>query len=202
MNRLLTLAAVTVLATAASSVNAATIYTTSATFLSQVAAGSYLNNLSTVGNDGVNPTVGPISFSGNGFAYTILSSPSANLFADTSVIGTWNSLDTVTIAFTSSNVTAVGFNLFFTDVFNNLLTNGNATILLSDGTIDSFTPLSRTNYRGYVSTGAAITSISFTPVTGFFYNIDNITVGAAIPEPTTLAVLAGAGALVLRRRRA
>jgi len=200
MNRLLTLAAVTVLATAASSVNATVIYNSSASFLPEVAAGSYFNSLAGVGNGGGSAILTPINLSGNGFAYSI-SATGSGLYSDGVTTGNWNTGDPVTITFTGNPVRAIGFNIYLGDIAGNLQTDVPYLITLSDGTNDVYTPLSTSDYRGYVTAGAPITSITFNPVTRF-YNFSNITVGDSIPEPTTLAVLAGAGALVLRRRRA
>jgi len=195
------LAVASVLAATASSAQAAsTIFADAASFNLQVAAGSYFNSLATVGNGGTSEIILPINLSGNGFAYSI-SATGAGLYSDGVTTGNWNSGDPVTITFTGNPVRAIGFNVYLGNAAGTLQTDVPYSITLSDGTNDSFTPLSISNYRGYVTAGAPITSITFNPITRF-YNFSNITVGDSIPEPTTLAVLAGAGVLVLRRRRA
>jgi hypothetical protein len=182
--------------------SAADIFNTSASFLAQVGPGSYLNPFSTGGDSSSGgPIAGPLNFSGGSYSY-VVTTGDAGFYFDNITIGNWNSGQPVVFDFTGSptSVTALGFNVFMTDVSGAFFDDTAVSIALSDGTTDSFTPASISEYRGYTA-AVPITSIAFQPVARF-YNIDNLTVGSVIPEPAALGVLAGIGALALRRKRA
>lgn len=197
------------IATIAPPAFAATIYDSSGAFLPLVAPGAFLNTFSTGGNDGGTPVVGPLLYSESGYSYSITSNP-GNFFADNNVIGNWNPSAPVIITFTGSPVTAIGGNFFFTDVGGAFFDDAFLRIDLSDGTSESFFAPATSAYRGFIAT-SPITTVTFQPPTGQvtptarFYNIDNLTVGSAIavPEPTTLSLVATVGAVAwyARRRR-
>ena len=192
----LLLAAVLALLTATS--HATVVYTTSASFLSHVAPGSYTNTFTGLPNP-----PGPMSFSGNGFAYT--ASAPDDLYVLGGFLGTNLPNQALTINFTSGNVFAIGANFFNTnisDAFQATL----MSIVLSDGTTETFTPTSLADsYRGFVSTVAITSLVLLAPGQSLYAGLDNLTVGRAallVPEPATwlLLCLGLAGLLFARRR--
>lgn len=186
----------TILATALAGVSftvsasAATIHTSQAAFLATVAPGSYLETFGTA----------PPDYSGNGFAYS-LSSPNGIYFSG-SFVGTINSDDPLTITFTAGNPTAVGGEFFHSDITDTFQPGNAITITLSDGTVDTYTPATFSQFRGYTSAGPVITSLTISaPTGGTYLNVDNLIVGIAVPEPGSALLLAGALGMTLRRRR-
>jgi hypothetical protein len=202
------------LALSSANSHAATIYTSQASFLSVVNAGTSFTNTFDV-------AINPANYSNGTFAYSI-TSPGGLFFGvnapgnpSGTFVGVNVATDALTVTFTSGNVTAVGGNFFLNDVvyvpvFSEL------TVNLSDGTSDAFTPSSINDYRGYTVTGGLfITSLVIPGFTGQgnsnFANIDNFTVGQfvapsggvdAVPVPATaLMGLLAVPALRLIRRR-
>ncbi|HEY1092330.1 MAG TPA: PEP-CTERM sorting domain-containing protein [Burkholderiaceae bacterium] len=176
---------------------ATTTYTSSASFLAQVAPGAYTENF----NAAVDP--GGL-FSSGGFSYAI-SSP-GELYFSGDFVGT-NQIDSaLTVSFTGGNVFAVGANFFATNISDEFQAVS-LTLTLSDGTVTSFTPTSLSDsYRGFVS-NLAITSLTISaPGQSLYAGLDNLTVGAVspVPEPASWALmgLGVAGLLATRRRTA
>ncbi|MCV2355242.1 PEP-CTERM sorting domain-containing protein [Paucibacter sp. B2R-40] len=195
-HRLVAAAVLTLLS--ASSFATSTIYTSSAAFLGNVAAGSYTESFDSLGEI----PLGPLAFNSGAFAYAV-SAPGA-LYASGEFLGTSLPDDALTITFSSGNVTAVGSNFYavnLSDAFQAV----SLTVTLSDGTVTSFTPTSvNDSYRGF-SSDVAITSLVISgPGTSLYASIDNLTVGvSAVPEPSSWALMGlGLGGLLLARRRA
>jgi len=185
----------------AASMATTTTYTTSASFLAQVAAGAYTETFTLASQ----PPVGPVSFSGGGYAYTV--SAPGNLYASGSFLGTNLPDEALTITFTSGNVKAVGGNFYATnlsDAFQSVA----MTLTLSDGTTTTFTPTAvASSFRGYVSTTSITSLVISSPGVSLYAGIDNLVVGTAVavvPEPAAWALmsLGLAGLLVARRRAA
>ncbi len=175
-----------------------TTYTSSASFLTHVAPGSYTETFT-----GLNPPAGPVSFAGSGFAYDV--SATGDLYSAGDFVETSLPNQALTINFTSGNVLALGGNFFAVDL-NDDFVSTSIKLTLSDGTVTTFTPGSMVDsYRGFTanSSGAVITSLVMSgPGVSRYAAFDNITVGLVIPEPTSFA-LAGlglAGLFAARRR--
>ena len=180
-----------------------TVHTSLASFLASTQGPLYTETFPFV------PSAPSFSFSSLGFGYTVTTG-GGNVYRG-SLLGTFIGNSTANrsllFTFTTGNVTAVGGNFFLTGTTDNLLT-GNISISLSDGTLASFTGSSVSDFRGFTTTGAVITSLTLAAPSGSLFNsADNIVVGLAsasvVPEPSTyLLVGVGLTALlgVARRR--
>lgn len=178
----------------------AAVYTDSASFLADVQPGFYFNNFTGVPQG----DQGSLNFSGNGFAYTISAvGPGSNrLFNGPGIISTDFATDAIQITFTSGNVTAVGGNMWATDVNFNAIT-ANMVVSLSDGTTVNFTASNANAFRGFTST-QTITSLTIDALdtgTNAWSTLDNLYVGAAVPAPNAMALLGLGGLAAARRRR-
>lgn len=183
-------------ALAAPSFATTTVYTTSASFLAQVAPGAYFESFTGL------PAEAPSDFSGNGFSYT-LSAPNG-IYGSGDFVGASQINEALTVSFTGAPVTAVGGNFFATNI-SDVFQPVSITLTLSDATTVTFTPATLADsYRGFTST-AAITSLTISGPGGSLYgNLDNLTVGVAavVPEPASALLMAlGAAALLVARRR-
>lgn len=181
----------------ASSHAAAVLYTTSASFLTNVAAGSYTENF----NGLANPPSGAVAFSGGAFAYSAFA-PS-DIYLAGGFLGTNQINEALTITFANGNVTALGANFYATDI-SDVFQAVSLSISLSDGTIETFTPSTLSNsYRGFVSNIAITSLILSGPGASLYAGLDNLTVGMAAPEPASWALsgVALAGLFVARRRK-
>jgi len=202
MSRIVISLAACILTVFAAPVSAAMIFTSSGPFLSSVQPGAFLNTFAG-GNAGAAAIANgdpSLDFSGSGFAYSVTAETSG-LYWDGVTIGNWAAPDPVVFTFTGNPVTAIGGNFFLTDILGGFQNNVDVTIQLSDGTTETFNAASTSAYRGFIFT-VPITSMTLPP-TVRFHNVDNLTVGTAVPEPTTIGLIATAGAiaLVARRRR-
>jgi len=195
-HRLLSIAVLTCLSASAF---AATTYTTSASFMAQVAPGAYSENFNSWVTD---PPAGALVFSSGGFTYSAFAVD--DLYLSAGFLGTSQINKALTLTFTSGNVTAVGANFFalnISDAFQAV----SVTITLSDGTVSTFTPTSMADsFRGFTSS-TPITSLTFSaPGQSLYASLDNLTVGvAAVPEPANwaLTALGLAGVIAARRRK-
>lgn len=193
--RFVSAVALTVLS--ASSFAATTVYTSSASFLANVAAGAYTETFT-----GLSVTP-PSVFTNGTFSFSV-SAPSG-LYGSGDFLGTNQVNEALTVNFTSGNVTAVGGNFYATNI-SDAFQAVSMTVTLNDGTSSTFTPTSAADsYRGFTST-AFITSLVISAPGGSLYSgVDNLTVGvAAVPEPASWLMmgLGVAGLLVARRRTA
>lgn len=178
-----------------------TVYTTEASFLAQVAAGSY-----TEGFTGAGGSAASYSYSGGGFGYTItataaLGGPST-VYHSGSFVGNNIAAESLTVTFTAGSPTALGGNFYITNI-SDVFQTAAVTLGLSDGTSITYTPASTAEYRGFIST-VPITSITMAaPLASQFNTLDNLTVGLAtvVPEPATYLMMAlGLSGLLMLRR--
>lgn len=173
-------------------VPAATVFTGQGSFLSMLAPGYYLETFQ---------NTNPPTYLFGGFGYTATVS-GGTIYDSGSFIGNFNQAQSFTLTFTTGNVTAVGGNFYLADI-NDVFQSEPLTITLSDGTTDTFTPATVDGFRGYATNGTLITSLTMSVSPGGRFNtLDNLIVGAAIPEPAGTGLLLGSLALGLRRRRA
>jgi hypothetical protein len=189
--------AAALLAVSAAASAQTTTYTTAATFLANVAPGSYTEGFADPFFSG-DPSA---TFTGNGFTYTV--SAPGGLYGNGTLIGTNLPTEALTVTFSGATVTAIGGNFWSTNI-SDVFQPVPVTLTLSDGTITTFTPSSETvgSFRGFTST-VGITSMQITSTAGVYAGMGNLTVGvAAIPEPGTWLMMAlGVGALLLRNSR-
>lgn len=182
------------------SVSSATVFTSQASFVAQLQAGFFLNDFTGI------PTgsVPSLAFNSGGFAYTITATGpgSNNLFNDPGVVSTDSALDAILVTFTGGGPTAVGANMWSTDI-NFQPFAAQMTINLSDGQSRVFNSTAASDFTGFTS-GVAITSILIDAAdTGgnAWATLDNLYVGRMIPTPGGAALLGLAGVAGLRRRR-
>ena len=183
-------------------VSAATVFTSSASFLSNVqpSPNSYTEDFTL---EFGNASSG-LEFSSNGFTYNLVAAGTEplDLYKSGDFIATVTGNEVLTVNFTSGNVTAVGGNFYLTNVAEQTVV-ASVTLTLSDSTTVSFSSATSAEYRGFVSTGPFITSLVMSaPGVDLYNSIDNLTVGARIiPEPASLLSMCSGMLLLLQRRR-
>jgi hypothetical protein len=145
-------------------------------FLAATAAGYFENPF-----DDVVPGLSPaLSYTQDGWAYTVDSTTPDNLFNDTGLISTNFAADAIIVTFTGDPVTAVGGNFWASDI-SVLPTGTDVVITLSDGTTEQFTSTGPSDFRGF-TTAAPITSITIDApddLTNAWSTMDNLIVGEA-----------------------
>lgn len=186
-------------AASASSLAATSVYTSSASFMANVAPGAYTNGFDNL----TDPPAGPYVLTGNGFSYSV-SAPSS-IYLGGNALSTSLPNQPLTFTFTSGNVTALGGNFYPTN-FSDEFVSVSVQVALNDGTTVNFTPATiGDSYRGFVS-NVAVTSLTVSgPGTSLYASVDNFTVGVSVvPEPGSWALMAigVAGLLAVRRRAA
>jgi hypothetical protein len=137
----------------------------------------------------------------NGVQWAAQSSTTLN--ATSGVLSTSDNGDSITISFSGTSTTAIGGDFFSLNSSGSRI-SAVAVITLADG--QTFVnQIGGGQFRGYVSSGAAIRSISLTPYTNFASrpSVERLIVGTAvIPAPGAIVLLGLAGLAGGRRRRA
>ena len=123
------------------------------------------------------------------------------LFCDSGYFSTNNPV-TATFTFTPG-VMSVGANIFGTDSTFNLVA-ARITVTLADGSSYIASTTGPTDFVGFISNGAAISSLTMaasdTAPGDIYVTADNMYFGV-VPAPGALALLAAAGLCATRRRR-
>ncbi len=188
--------AAALLAVSAAASAQTTTYTSAATFLANVAPGSYTEGFGDPFFSG-DPSA---SFSGGLYSYTV--SAPGGLYGNGTLIGTNLPAEALTVTFTGAPVTAIGGSFWATNI-SDVFQPTPITLTLSNGTTTTFTPTSETagSFRGFTSS-VAITSMTIISTSTVYAGMDNFTVGSVVPEPGTWLMMAlGVGALALRTAR-
>jgi hypothetical protein len=181
------------------------IDTNQSDFVSRMSPGYFFNDFSSLPNP---PQVSPLMFSGNGFAYTATESSGAfesqALGSGHVAVSTNAETDTMTLTFTSGNVTGVGGNFWLTALDFSTIP-GTVSVSAFDGTnTSSFDVVNGdpSTFVGFLST-VPIVSLTITPPSpdsGQYATMSNVDSGTGnlvpTPEPSAV-VLAGFGALAL-----
>ncbi len=165
------------------SAQAATVFTSLASFMSNTQPGLFTNTFTGTSSATTLP------FSNGVFSYVI--SSSTDVYANGNIVGANLTTDDITISFTSGNVTAIGGSFFQTDVGSNFseLEANSITVNLSDGTSFTRTPTGIDDYLGFTAT-APIASLTLKSLglEGRYVTLDNLSVGKAtvvVPEGST-----------------
>lgn len=189
--------------------SAATLYTTQASFLSQVDSGYYLENFDAK-TSGV--LASGTNFSNSTYTYTASTTTNSNglyiqTVAGNKSLSTNTNRSNIVINFTSNNVTAVGGNFFLSGGSSSLA--GAFSISLSDGTnvtLNSTDSVLTAPFEGFTAAdGTNITSLTFAvPTINSAAAIDDLIVGRAkrLPEPSSIVgTLLSASLLILARNK-
>ena len=187
---------------------ATTIYTDRTDFEASLPTGNFFNNFSGV-PDATNAPVASVSGSGGtpAITYTI-TAPTFGLgvFPDAGfkAVGNWNAANNLIVTFNSGNVASAGANIWLSDI-NGSRVAGTVNASFSEGTSIpvSSTTSGALGFVGITTTETVLTTLTLQAVGGASYlNISNLSV-AAVPEPSTYALLllTGAGYVLWRRRK-
>lgn len=184
-------------------------FTDQASFLANVQPGYYLETFDSLpGYTDLGPSV---SFSGNGFSYDAtnpdgLYTTTPTMSGDVA-LSTYDSGQSITITFTGAPVTAVGGDIYGSDISGNY-TAGAITMQLDDGSSITLPNPSPTSFAGFIAS-SPIASVTIFPEgfdPGYYATLNNLIVGvSAVPEPSNrifgaLAGLAGMGYAWRRRK--
>ena len=177
-------------------------YTDENEFLNVLSAAHYLEDFDNF-QFGVNLNGTQTSWSApgsNGFGWD--AAASLGLWSLDGAISTSESEDALTLTFTGSPVTAFGGIFYATDSAGFIVPQTDITVFLSNNESQTFTS-DGLDFLGW-SGGASIASVELSVATGSatWITADHVYTGAAVPEPLTLvALVIGAGGLLLKRRR-
>jgi hypothetical protein len=206
--------ALVALALAPSAVRAqTTTHTTLSSFLAATQPGAWTNTFT----EAPSLRASPVVYSQGAFSYQVSAAGGATPIyvsgggVSGSFIGNTYGNQQLVFTFLAGNVTAIGGNFFITDI-NDAFQAAPVTITLSNGTTTTFTPGGISDFRGFTTTGAAITSLTLSaPGASRFNSVDNFVVGLAatstnvVPEPSTYVLMASGllmlGAVTRRRAR-
>lgn len=190
---------------------AATLFTDSSSFIGSLQAGYYTETFSPFNPPGGDADLGvtSLSFSGNGFDYSIEADQNLYGIGDDPGprgLSVTSASDMRVVINVSEQVTAIGGRFSTTDALETLLSES-FQITLSDGTTHTLTTSGTTPYDfvGFTTTpGTFITQLTLGQPLSTFQTINELTVGyAAVPEPAVVASVTGVGLLglgmVLRR---
>lgn len=177
-----------------------TTYTTQASFLAAVNAGFYTENFQSLSITGTTPS--PLNYSSLGFSYSVAASTSTFFGAGTSGdhwLSTNIATDSITITFTSGNVTAVG-GFFFTSDINGAAVAGGVTISTNLTAAQNLLGTTPATFIGFTSP-VPFTTLTFSAIQSgpIWPTANDLTVGVmstAVPEPTTWALMGIAGVSV------
>lgn len=188
---------------------ASLVYTNEASFSAALTSGYYYENYQSAAMGGHATPWNFAGGAGNAFTYTattpaqafLVFDLSSNRYLTTSGQPTTAWSAPITINFTGAPVNAIGGSFFFTSA-GGAVVSGDVHVVLSDGTDVFINGQTNSTFWGYVS-DTPITSLVLTPdATHHFMSVDNFYVGASIPEPASLALIAiGSATACFRRRR-
>ncbi|MBX3727233.1 MAG: DUF11 domain-containing protein [Xanthomonadales bacterium] len=154
------------------------VYTDRTTFLQNVQGGHFEEDFAGVP---VGTAIPSLSFSGNGFAYTItaIGGGTQQLYNDPGIISHDSAVDAIRITFTGAPVTAIGGNFWGTDI-TFTPNGGQITLTLADSTTVTYASTGPSNFRGFVTTTpiAHITIDAADVPANSWSTVDNVIAGA------------------------
>jgi len=154
------------------------VYTDRTTFLQNVQGGHFEEDFASVP---VGTAIPSLSFSGNGFAYTVtaIGTGTQQLYNDPGIISHDSAVDAIRITFTGAPVTAIGGNFWGTDI-TFTPNGGQITLTLADSTTVTYASTGPSDFRGFVTTTpiAHITIDAADVPANSWSTVDNVIAGA------------------------
>lgn len=142
------------------------------------------------------------AFSGGTPSMTQTMSAPGGIYHSGSFIGTNTPVDSFTVTFSGGPVYAVGGEWFFSNISDAFVPGQLVTLTYSDGTVDSYTPGSASDFRGYISAVPLTSVVMSVGATATYAGTGSlITSSVAAPTPGAAALLGLAGLGMSRRRR-
>ena len=130
------------------------VYTTREEFIAAIPPGYYEENFAGL-QEGT--PLDPLPFSGAGISYQLMASRPWNpdlkeggLFTWPGIVSTNTAADAIVISVTSGQLMAIGANFYTSDI-HSFPYEGDVTITLSDGTVETFYSTGKHDFRGFVA---------------------------------------------------
>lgn len=175
----------------------AQVFTSQSAFETALNPGFYSNSFAGL-PDGTN------IFSGGTPTISFNIDSPGGLYWGPTLTGTSFSGDSFTFTITGGNPNAIGAHFYTTDITDTFVPGVQMTLTYSDGFVDTYTPATVGQFRGYASTVPLTSVIVTADNLDTYVSIDTVRLGfVPVPEPITtcMAFVVGFGGFSILRRR-